>query len=253
MAGDSRACQSWEGKMDTPMNRDHLGSVALLLGLAMLAAPTPSEAAPPSAQAGCGPTPSVVVNPPEMVRVDGPLQSIELEIRQDGDRLCFVDRARRDQPAGAPTIRLRPGETLQVRLFNGITNPLPLRDISSPGHPTDFPGVAETPGDFEVRPGSYHEPTGNTNLHFHGLEVKPGPCGPATAPSDDVVFTYFVPAGTRPVPSSACEQAYKVTIPHDQPPGLYWYHTHFHGESEAQTQLDLPPFNWTDHCWKIPV
>jgi FtsP/CotA-like multicopper oxidase with cupredoxin domain len=33
--------------------------------------------------------------------------------------------------------------------------------------------------------------------------------------------------------------AYEVAVPDDQPAGLYWYHTHFHGESEAQTLLGL--------------
>jgi hypothetical protein len=45
---------------------------------------TPSVSRAPS---GCGPAPTVLENPPEMARVDGRIQSIELEIRQDGDRM----------------------------------------------------------------------------------------------------------------------------------------------------------------------
>jgi hypothetical protein len=69
----------------------------------------------------------------------------------------------------------------------------------------------------------YHEPTGNTNLHFHGLEVKAVPCGPGVAPGDDVVTTYFVPEG-RPELAGACQRAYEIAVPDDQPAGLYWYH-----------------------------
>src|SRR6202023_4348487 len=69
---------------------------------------------------GCGPAPTALENPPEMARVDGRIQSIELEVRQDGDRLCFVDRSNSDRPGVAPTIRIRPGETLRVHLFNRI-------------------------------------------------------------------------------------------------------------------------------------
>ena len=94
------------------------------------------------------------------------------------------------------------------------------------------------PGYFDVVPGAYHEPTGNSNLHFHGLEVRPVPCGPGIAPGDDVVTTYFVPE-SQPVPRGACQSAYEIAVPDDQPAGLYWYHTHFHGESEAQTLLGL--------------
>jgi suppressor of ftsI len=58
-----------------------------------------------------------------------------------------------------------------------------------------------------------------TNLHFHGLHVSPD------APQDDVISMMAVPGQTL---------HYVVNIPNDQPPGLYWYHTHPHGESYQQ-------------------
>ncbi len=192
----------------------------------------------PSAPLGCGPAPTALENPPEMVRVEGRIQSLELEIRQDGARLCFVDRNNSDRPGIAPTIRIRPGEILRVRLFNRINDAYILRKTTPPGHPTNFPGVPDAMGYFDVVPGAYHEPTGNTNLHFHGLEVRPAPCALRIAPGDDVVTTYFVPE-TEPSPRGACLSAYEIAVSDDQPAGLYWYHTHFHGESEAQTLLGL--------------
>ena len=211
--------------------------VILLFGLAAWPTTCWATSSTP-APLGCGPTPTTLENPPEMARVDGRNQSIELEIRQDRDQLCFVDRNNSDRPGVAPTIRIRPGEILRVRLFNGINDAAVLRKATPPGHATTFPGVASMPGYFDVLAGAYHEPTGNTNLHFHGLEVRPVPCGPGVAPGDEVVTTYFVPE-SQPSPRGVCQSAYEIVVPDDQPAGLYWYHTHFHGESEAQTLLGL--------------
>ncbi len=59
-----------------------------------------------------------------------------------------------------------------------------------------------------------------TNLHFHGLHVSPN------APQDDVISMMAMPGESL---------HYVVHIPEDQPPGLYWYHTHPHGESYQQS------------------
>jgi len=58
-----------------------------------------------------------------------------------------------------------------------------------------------------------------TNLHFHGLHVSPN------APQDDVLDMMASPGETL---------HYSVQVPLQQPPGLYWYHTHSHGESYIQ-------------------
>jgi FtsP/CotA-like multicopper oxidase with cupredoxin domain len=59
-----------------------------------------------------------------------------------------------------------------------------------------------------------------TNLHFHGLHVSPN------APQDDVLTMMAMPGQSL---------SYVVNIPLDQPSGLYWYHTHPHGESYRQS------------------
>lgn len=59
-----------------------------------------------------------------------------------------------------------------------------------------------------------------TNLHFHGLHVSPD------APQDDVISMMAMPGESL---------HYVVDVPDDQPPGLYWYHTHPHGESYQQS------------------
>jgi suppressor of ftsI len=58
-----------------------------------------------------------------------------------------------------------------------------------------------------------------TNLHFHGLHVSP------VSPQDDVISMMAMPGESL---------RYTVDIPLDQPSGLYWYHTHPHGESYQQ-------------------
>lgn len=58
-----------------------------------------------------------------------------------------------------------------------------------------------------------------TNLHFHGLAVSPN------SPQDDVL-------GMVAMPGQVLQ--YSVEIPRNHPPGLFWYHTHPHGESHRQ-------------------
>jgi suppressor of ftsI len=58
-----------------------------------------------------------------------------------------------------------------------------------------------------------------SNLHFHGLHVSP------QNPQDDVLTMISSPGETL---------NYKVVVPSEAPPGLYWYHTHPHGESARQ-------------------
>lgn len=59
----------------------------------------------------------------------------------------------------------------------------------------------------------------DVNLHFHGLETSP------MAPADDVLTMIAQPNQTL---------HYVVPVPGNQPPGLYWYHAHVHGETNYQ-------------------
>ncbi len=60
----------------------------------------------------------------------------------------------------------------------------------------------------------------STNMHFHGMHIAP------TCHQDDVLSTLVEP--------NRGWYEYRFHIPKDQPPGLYWYHPHPHGFSEAQ-------------------
>src|SRR5271156_1756070 len=93
-----------------------------------------------------------------------------------------------------PVIRAVPGGTIQLEYVNQMSN-------SSSEVCVDGPCM------------------NMTNLHFHGLHVSPN------APQDDVISMMAMPGQSL---------QYVVDIPLDQPPGLYWYHTHPHGESYQQ-------------------
>ncbi len=94
----------------------------------------------------------------------------------------------------APLIRVAPGDTIRITYVNHLPANSNEKCSLGPCH-------------------------NMTNLHFHGLGVSP------QAPQDDVLTMMAMPGETL---------HYNVQIPADQPPGLYWYHTHPHGESEQQ-------------------
>src|ERR1700723_3059790 len=93
-----------------------------------------------------------------------------------------------------PVIRANPGEDIHLTYTNAMST-------HSQEHCVDGPCM------------------NMTNLHFHGLHVSPN------APQDDVITMMAMPGQLL---------QYTVDIPPDQPPGLYWYHTHPHGESYQQ-------------------
>ena len=59
-----------------------------------------------------------------------------------------------------------------------------------------------------------------TNLHFHGLAIPP------VCHQDEVLKTAINPTDAP--------FEYRIRIPANQPPGLYWYHPHIHGFTNPQ-------------------
>jgi FtsP/CotA-like multicopper oxidase with cupredoxin domain len=99
-----------------------------------------------------------------------------------------------DGKAVPPTIRVLPGGEINV----GYVNNLPVDSTEQC---------------------ALERCRNHSNLHFHGLHVSP------KKPQDDVLTMLAVP-GER--------LNYRVEIPSYAAPGLYWYHTHPHGESARQ-------------------
>ncbi|MCU1333364.1 MAG: multicopper oxidase type 2 [Candidatus Angelobacter sp.] len=99
-----------------------------------------------------------------------------------------------DGRAAAPVIRAAPGDVIRITYSN------------------DLP-----PKSQEMC--ALQKCMNMTNLHFHGLAISPN------SPQDDVL-------GMLATPGQVLH--YSVQIPRDHPPGLFWYHTHPHGESNRQ-------------------
>ena len=98
----------------------------------------------------------------------------------------------------APTIRIRPGDTIVVNLQNDLPNAAP-------------------PAGSRCRVASMAL---DANMHFHGLErIAQG--AQATTSSR-----------CSPFPARNCVTS--CTSRATQEPGLYWYHTHVHGETSYQ-------------------
>jgi len=154
---------------------------------------------------------STVVPPPEVNASNGRLQ-VDLSFRSEVDsygltRYCYIY----ENSIETPTIRVRPGDEVVLNLKNE------LRELPAAG-PFEHRHVEN----FCSADGSPRQPMNavSTNLHFHGLEIPP------VCHQDDVIRTSIQPS------DSAFQ--YRFRIPASQPPGLYWYHPHPHGYSEAQ-------------------
>jgi FtsP/CotA-like multicopper oxidase with cupredoxin domain len=112
----------------------------------------------------------------------------------------------------SPTLRLRPGELLILRLHNQLlADPAPSTAHSAHGAPAATPADPCTSGVMSAT---------STNLHFHGLTVPP------RCHEDEVLKTSIQPQDPP--------FEYRFRIPAEEPPGLYWYHPHIHGFSSAQ-------------------
>lgn len=154
---------------------------------------------------------------PTNLRSKNGVLKVQLAVRNslDGNgnmRYCYVD-ARGNQ---APTLRVQPGDTLIVSLKNEIAlPPVVMADGSSDHDATKYAAS----GKHDPCMGGEMSPAA-TNLHFHGLALPP------ICHEDDTLKTLIEP-GDPPF-------EYRVHIPKNQTPGLFWYHPHVHGFTEDQ-------------------
>jgi FtsP/CotA-like multicopper oxidase with cupredoxin domain len=107
----------------------------------------------------------------------------------------------------APTLVVNPGDQLVLNLTNqnGLAGS-PFTLLPPPNQNTDCAGGAMT--------------STSTNIHFHGLNVPP------ICHQDDVIKTLIQPSDPP--------FQYNITIPDNEPSGLYWYHPHPHGFTTTQ-------------------
>ena len=198
----------------------HVLALPLVLASALTAHASPAAASPcPRFAVG-----STLVEPPNLFSSHGLLRvtfSYTTRVDSGGNTLfCFMT------PAGtqSPTLHIRPGDDLVITLKNDLppappmpdmpgmamshaASPAPQMDISAAGARRNCNSMAMT--------------ATSTNLHFHGANVAP------VCHQDEVIKTLI---------NSGETFEYDIHFPLNEPPGLYWYHPHIHGSSEAAVQ-----------------
>jgi FtsP/CotA-like multicopper oxidase with cupredoxin domain len=191
-------------------------SIALIASLAPAFA---QQQAPACSRPAAGSTTAE----PEDLRSHNGVLSVELLYRKSVDangatRYCYL------APDGseAPTLRVKPGDLLILRLKNEIPADPPA-SLQSNANAARTPRLAKDgthPMSMTGECAGSEMTAAATNIHFHGLDVPP------LCHQDDVLNTMIEP-GAQPF-------EYRFRIPADEPPGLYWYHPHIHGFTKAQ-------------------
>jgi FtsP/CotA-like multicopper oxidase with cupredoxin domain len=109
-----------------------------------------------------------------------------------------------------PTLVVRGGDTLRIRLLNQLPENPPFRAFRDP---TNF-----------IKPNT-------TNLHVHGLHVFPGINEDATPPE---YGDYVVDPNYGGVLPNGESRQYVHRIPKNHPAGPFYYHPQYHGSSALQ-------------------
>jgi FtsP/CotA-like multicopper oxidase with cupredoxin domain len=166
-------------------------------------------------------TPGSTVNDPPVLQSQNGLLEVTIGFYTVTDsqglvRYCYVTSSGQE----APTLVVNPGDNLIIH----FQNDLPAASSASSGGMAGMnmslaAGSAATTSTSPACNGAMG--TNVTNIHFHGTDIAPV-CG-----QDEVVHTLVQPGESFD---------YNVTIPADEPTGLYWYHPHPHGISEGQVQ-----------------
>jgi FtsP/CotA-like multicopper oxidase with cupredoxin domain len=161
---------------------------------------------------------SVVPEPKDLRSKNGVL-AVDLVYRSVIDasglsRYCYINTKDNSQ---APTLRLKPGDELILRLKNELPTAMPQTTSTQ----TMSTHTMSTHDGSAIQMCAGGPMTvSSTNLHFHGLMIPP------VCHQDDTLRTLVEP--------SSPPFEYRFRIPSDQPPGLYWYHPHVHGLNKAQ-------------------
>lgn len=175
----------------------------LMLGLALLVpAHAMADSTCPRPAAG-----SEVLPPPDLFSNAGVLNvtfNFNTTVDDKGRTLfCFVTPNGKE----SPTLHVKPGDTVNIHV-NNVVPEAPL------GQSMKVSNDATVCGNSTMTATS-------VNMHFHGLNVSPRCHG------DETIHTII---------NSGESFDYKLKIPDNEPPGLYWYHPHIHGTSSQMVQ-----------------
>ncbi len=222
------AVRGWQ--TGSPFFRRVIGVIATLSMLGWLGTPVPAQDAASKVNL---PVRAEFREPVTLASKDGLLE-VRLTARQGAARLDTVATAVKNfllfdyevirgtasdgQTSGrslypAPTLQVFPGETMIIHLENGLSD-LTIRDYFSPQYTPKGETVPIYPEQMTSSP---------LNLHIHGVHVSP------KGNADNVLL--HIPAGMS--------NTYTYDIPKNMPQGAYWYHSHLHGLTAAQTYSGL--------------
>ncbi|MGA2369209.1 MAG: multicopper oxidase family protein [Candidatus Korobacteraceae bacterium] len=168
---------------------------------------------------------TLVVNPVDLYSQNGSLTvNMTLENQEGSDNFmhyCY-SYIYQGQQIEAPTLRLNPGDQLNLNLTNSIQAPYDKYDKfpKKMQMSMQVPEPATKQPDPDCNGGTILPST--TNMHFHGMNIPP------ICHQDDVIYT-LIQSGDPPFP-------YSFQVPPNDNPGMYWYHVHPHGQ--ATTQLN---------------
>jgi len=131
----------------------------------------------------------------------------ETTLDANGNTLfCFMTAS----GSQSPTLHVNPGDHLMISLKDNV--PAASSDAMA-----GMAGMTVT-GTASSTCGAVTMTASSVNIHYHGTNTPP------TCHQDEVIRTMI---------NSGETFQYDVQFPKDEPPGLYWYHPHIHGISEA--------------------
>jgi FtsP/CotA-like multicopper oxidase with cupredoxin domain len=164
------------------------------------------------------PVPGSAVKNPYVIRSQNGTLTADFTLKNSVDEKGFLHDCVNYQTSKgtveAPTLHVRPGDQLVMNLTNGLVeNPQQTAKTKNKMHHMAQSGAADPCNGMDMS-------SVTTNVHFHGLNVPP------VCHQDDIIHTAINPGDPA--------FQYKLTIPKNEPPGLYWYHPHPHGFTTVQ-------------------
>ena len=186
-------------------------ATAVYAGAVMMASSGQAQAADVCPRFAAG---STITEPENLFSSQGVLTlNLTYKTRVDGfgnTLFCFMN----SDGAQNPTLHVRPGDSLIINFTNALPPSLSSGSRHSMAGMIMTSSVSNTCGAVVMNDAS-------ANIHYHGTNTPP------TCHQDEVIRT-LVNAGQS--------FQYNLQFPLDEPPGLYWYHPHVHGISEAAVQ-----------------
>ena len=195
----------------------------------------------------CPPVPTSYNSLPSIGTGGNTSASLAVGYDPDTKRLCFVATG---LPV-APVLRVGVGDTLSIQVANTLHDSgylhnrnCAIETYGGEGLCESTPIFPELPGPdgsfYPIEANEAHMADGTANLHVHGLFVPPQPC------SDEVLQSTVYPANwhdkignLQPCQAKPDNLTYTYQLPPYHPAGVYWYHTHRHGQAEHETQMGL--------------